>query len=377
MHAADVDFLLLPEVMAEVQEHLPELERDLHHLVQTPDSAELLASAFRHMHTIKGDFGYCRATPIIEFIHHLEGVLQSMRNRVFQCSALVAEALIQSMDQVSTMMESLAQTRQFDAKPRGALTGLIQQLAQAQNQQEADQAARYILLAEHDVNLGEAGQGDSAVPLPSAESVARALALGELLSDALGVRFPRWRGRAARQRELILELNQQYLHPSHADALIIAVYWHDVGLLAGPDSFMHNPPAPKTAAWSAYAEHPERAATWLLAVAPDCTEAAQIIRQHHQWVSGAGIPAAVYKTSLHQGALMLGCADLMFDRVAGLQGEDYQRGVLRTLFDVSAGFETRFDAALISAFESIVHGFAARAGAAASEQSGSVFHQSR
>lgn len=361
MHAADVDFSLLPEVMAEVQEHLPELERDLHHLVQTPDSSELLASAFRHMHTIKGDFSYCRAAPIIEFIHHLEGVLQSMRNRVFQCSALVAEALIQSMDQVSSMMETLAQTRQFDTTPRGALLGLIQQLAQAQTQQEADQAARYILLAEHDANLGEVGLG-AAAPLPSAENVARALALGEQLSQALAIRLPRWHDRAAQQRELILELNQQYMHPSHVDALSIAVYWHDVGLLAGPESFLHNPPAPKTAAWPAYAEHPERAASWLLTVAPDCTEAAQIIRQHHQWINGGGISAPQYKTSLHPGALMLGCADLMFDRVAGLRGEDYQRGVLRTLFDVSAGFETRFDAALISAFEAIVHGFAARTG---------------
>src|SRR5476649_2270274 len=114
MLATDVDFSLLPEVVAEVQEHMPGLERDLHRLVQTPDSSDLLASAFRHMHTIKGDFGYCRATPIIEFIHNLEGVLQSLRERKFQCSALIAEALVQSMDQVLLMMETLVQTQQFD-----------------------------------------------------------------------------------------------------------------------------------------------------------------------------------------------------------------------------------------------------------------------
>ncbi len=359
MRTADVDFSLLPEVIAEVQEHMPELERDLHRLVQTPDSADLLGSAFRHMHTIKGDFGYCRATPIIEFIHHLEGVLQSLRNRTFQCSALVAEALVQSMDQVQLMMETLEQTRQFDAKPRGAMIGLIQQLAQALNQQDADQAARYILLAAHDKNLGEAGQGGASAQPASADSIARALGQGKLLSNALVMRQPRWRGRVAQQCALILALNQQYLHPTQVDVLTIAVYWHDVGLLAGPDTFLQSPPTPNSADWSAYATHPEQAAAWLLAIAPDCTEAAQIICQHHQWVNGAGIATPAYDASPHQGALMLACADLMFERVAGLQGEEYQRGVLRTLFDVSAGFETRFDAALINAFEAVAHGLSA------------------
>ncbi len=356
MHAIDVDFSLLPEVVAEVQEHMPELERDLHRLVQTPDSTDLLASAFRHMHTIKGDFGYCRATPIIEFIHHLESVLQSLRDHTFQCSALVAEALVQSMDQVLLMMETLMQTKQFDTKPRGELISLIQQLAQARNQQVADQAARHILLAAHDKNLGEPGQGGIAARQASAESIARALALGELLSDALVARLPRWRDRAAQQCALILALNQQYLHPSNPDALTIAVYWHDAGLLAVPDSILQMPPVPKSADWPAYATHPERAAAWLLAVAPDCTEAAQIICQHHQWVNGAGIAASASEMTPHQGALMLGCADLMFERVTGLRGEEYQRGVLRTLFDVNAGFETRFDAALINAFESVAPG---------------------
>ncbi|MDR3411966.1 MAG: Hpt domain-containing protein [Formivibrio sp.] len=358
MHAADVDFSLLPEAIAEVQEHLPELERDLHRLVQSPDSGDLLASAFRHMHTIKGDFGYCRATPIIDFIHQLESVLQTMRDRSFQCSPLIAEALIQSMDQVQIMMETLAQTRQFDTKPRGALTGLIQQMAQARNQQDADQAARHILLAEQDVNLGEVGQGGEIAPLASTESVARALALGEQLASALVIRLPRWRGRAAQQCKLVLELNKQYLNPTNEDALKIAVYWHDVGMLACSDFSFQVQPTPKSEGWPIYAAHPDRAAAWLLAIAPDCTEAAQIICQHHQWVNGAGI-APVDKKQLHQGALMLGCSDLMFDRVMGLSGEDYQRGVLRTLFDVGAGFETRFDAALINAFETIAHGLTA------------------
>lgn len=356
MYAEEVDFSILTEVLIEVQEHLGELERDLHRLVQEPSSTDLLSSAFRHMHTIKGDFGYCHAAPIVEFVHHMEGVLQSLRERKFQCSALVAEALVQSMDQVQSMMETLSRSKRFDNVPRGVLTGHIKQLGQSRGQEAADQAARQVLLAVHDEFLGERDAGPADAPPVSAESIVRATALGEQLAQALAIRMPSWKNRIHQQRSLVLALNEHYPIPTSPETLTIAVYWHDVGLLAAPDSFLQTPAHPKSPEWQAYAAHPERAASWLLSVAPDCTEAAQIIRQHHLWANGAGIAALAYSLPPHQGAMMLACADMLHDQVAGLSGEEYRRGVLRTLFEVTGGLETRFDAALINAFESVAHG---------------------
>ncbi|SFN21967.1 Hpt domain-containing protein [Formivibrio citricus] len=355
MYAEEVDFSILPEVLVEVQEHLNELERDLHRLVQDPVSNDLLSSAFRHMHTIKGDFSYCHAAPIADFVHQLEGVLQSLRERKFQCSALVAEALVQSMDQVQSMMDTLARSKRFDGIARGVLTGHIKQLAQARGQESADQAARQILLTIHDEFLGERDAEVASAPAVSAESIVRATALGEQLAQGLALRMPRWKNRIHQQRNLVLALNERYPFPTPPETLTIAVYWHDVGLLAAPDAHLQSPPQPKSPDWAAYSAHPERAATWLLSIAPDCTEVAQIIRQHHLWANGAGIAAPAYGLPPHQGAMMLACADMLHDNVAGLSGEDYRRGVLRTLFDVTGGLETRFDAALINAFEAVAH----------------------
>lgn len=351
MRASDVDFSLLPEVITEVQEHVGELERDLHRLVQVPESHELLSSAFRHIHTIKGDFGYCNATPIVEFIHQLESIMQSLRSRIFQCSPLVAEALIQSMDQVQVMMEFLAAKHQYDPTPRTTLIRLIQTLGQARNQADADQAARHILLAINDEMLGERGEGNVMISPANPENIARARILGSELAAALARRHKPWLERTSLQVRLVKKLNQHFLYPVDSDALELATLWHDVGLLACPDACFISQPDENTPAWDSYAAHPELAATWLLAIAPDCHEAAQIIRQHHLGFNGAGIPAPHYPLPPHPAAMMLDCADLFFDRVSGLSGEEYRRGVLRSLFDVSAGFETRFDSSLISAFE--------------------------
>jgi HPt (histidine-containing phosphotransfer) domain-containing protein len=353
MTAVDVDFSLLPDVMTEVREHLPELEHDLHRLVATPDAGDLLSSAFRHVHTIKGDFGYCRATPIMEFVHRLEGVLQALRDRHFRCSALVAEALLQSMDQVPAMMEVLANTGAFDPTPRDALLKLIEQLAAATDQDLADQISRRILMLAHGAWLAEPEAPAVTEPGPSAEDVGRALAMGEHLASALAQRVPNWRGRALMQGKLVLALNERYDRPCHADSLRIAVLWHDVGLLSLSDMALRKPPTPKSVNWPAYASHPERAASWLLSVAPDCTEAAQIIRQHHLWHNGNGLPAPGYALPPHPGAQMLACADLLHGRVAGLHGEEYRRGVLRAVFDVNGGLEAQFDATLINAFQSV------------------------
>ena len=353
MRIADVDFSLLPDAITEVREHLQELEYDLHRLVQSPDSNDLLSSAFRHMHTIKGDFGYCNAMPIVEFIHHLEGVMQSLRSHQFACSALVAEAIVQSMDQVQNMMETLLQTRQFDQIPRTVLAELIQKLAASRNQPEADQAARHILLAATDENLGEPRTGIPLTLPASKESIAHALILGRQLCAALEARQPLWAGRALQQQALVSALNKHYLYPCNTDALDVAVCWHDVGLLACSDAALESSAASALADQASYVMHPERAASWLLSIAPDCIEAAQIIRQHHLWINGSGIAAPQYGLPPHPGALMLSCADVWFDRVAGLNGEEFRRGVLRALFDVNAGFETHFDSALISAFENV------------------------
>ncbi|WP_158229008.1 Hpt domain-containing protein [Chitinimonas sp. BJB300] len=358
MSLADVDFVLLPDVITEVQEHLPQLERDLHRLVEDPDSSDLIASAFRHVHTIKGDFGYCRATPIMEFVHEIEGVLQSLREKHFSCSPLVAEALLQSMDQIQPMIDSLVNTQQFDPTPRDVLLKLIVQLGNAWNQNEADNLSRKILLSAHGAWLAEPEDRVIAPePFSPEETPNSIIALGEQLAKGLACRQPAWRQRTRFQLAFITSLNQQYHPPSNSEALHIAVLWHDVGLLAEPDQLLLHPPTADSPDWERYILHPERSASWLLSIAPECIEAAQIIRQHHLWANGKGIAAPAYSLPPHPAAMMLAVADLLFDQVAGLTGVDYRRGVMRTLFEVNGHLDTRFDALVINAFETIAPTF--------------------
>lgn len=347
-----IDFDLWPDVITEVTEHLPALERELHQLVANPHSPDLLASAFRRMHTMKGDFGYCHATPIMQYMHHLENVMQSLRDQRFLCSPFIAEALIQSMDQVQEMMQAVSETGMCDDKPRDRLMRLIDQLGTATSQGAADTAARNVLLAAHDSWVED--EVVAAVPATPA-SLPVATAMGQQLAAALAARLPAWAGRVKLQTEVALALNTQYRNRCNPDSLALAVLWHDVGMLALPDALLAKAPKPKSADWPQYAAHPQTASDWLLAMAPDCVDAARMVRQHHQWVNGFGIRTAD-EGPVHPGALMIGCADLLADNVLGQDEEGYRRGVLRTLFDVNGGLDTRFDVPLINAFEVVARG---------------------
>ncbi|QDQ28881.1 hypothetical protein FNU76_22405 [Chitinimonas arctica] len=360
MDSEQVNFELLQDVMTELQDHLPLLEDDLHQLVRFPESVELVASAFRHMHSIKGDFSYCQATPIAEFVHRLENVMQSLRERRYLSSALISEAILQSMDRVRDMAMVLRSTRRFDETPLTGLLASIDELAEAGSQAAADQAARHILLAAH--SPGEllqtvsrwAPAGAEATPAAAAAvNSDAALRLGQQLASALGARHPPWHDRAARQLAMVLELNRHHSQKVAEAPLTLAVYWHDVGLLALPDALLANPPRAKDPQWPDWCQHPERAAQWLLTVDPGCEEAAQIIRQHHQWSDRRGFPARLGSEPLHPGAQMVACVDLFQDSVAGLCGEEYRRAALRAVFDIHGDLDTRFDAFLINAFQAV------------------------
>lgn len=352
MDVSQVDFDLLKEVVVELQDRLPLLEDDIQLLVRFRESPDLIAGAFRHMHTIKSDFTYCGAKPIADFVHHLESVLQSLREKRFLCTPLVAEAVLQSMDRLRDMALVLRRTHRFDDTPLNGLIASIEELANARNQAYADQAARHVLLAAHNPSdLPPHGNWAAPGSGVAASGIDKTIHLGEHLAQALAARHPAWSRRVACQLDIARVLNQRYSQPVDDQQLMVAVLWHDVGMLTLADEVFATPQQPQEPHLAAWVAHPEHSAQWLLAGSSGYDEAALMIRQHHQWADGRGYPARGSPTALHPGAQILACVDRFYEIVAGLDGEAYRRSALRAVFDIHGGLDTRFDALLINAFQ--------------------------
>jgi Chemotaxis protein histidine kinase and related kinases len=91
---------------------LDRLEKDLLDLENKPASKELIESAFRAMHTIKGVSGMYGFDFICEFTHHMESIYQAIREEKLQFNKEIFDITFQSVDHIRRLLsdEKLADT---------------------------------------------------------------------------------------------------------------------------------------------------------------------------------------------------------------------------------------------------------------------------
>lgn len=90
---------------------LDRLEKDLLDLENKPANKELIESAFRAMHTIKGVSGMYGFDFICEFTHHMENIYQCIREDKLQFNKAIFDITFQSVDHIRKLLsdEKLAE----------------------------------------------------------------------------------------------------------------------------------------------------------------------------------------------------------------------------------------------------------------------------
>ncbi len=83
---------------------LAELESLLLRLEDTPDDLELLNTIFRCAHSIKGGSATFGITDVAAFTHHLETLLDQLRNGKLKVDHAIAELLLLSLDQLKVLL---------------------------------------------------------------------------------------------------------------------------------------------------------------------------------------------------------------------------------------------------------------------------------
>ena len=83
---------------------LDRLEKDLLDLENKPADKELIESAFRAMHTIKGASSMFGFDFICEFTHHMESIYQSIRDNTLQFNKNIFDITFQSIDHIRKLL---------------------------------------------------------------------------------------------------------------------------------------------------------------------------------------------------------------------------------------------------------------------------------
>ncbi|HMZ00314.1 MAG TPA: Hpt domain-containing protein, partial [Burkholderiaceae bacterium] len=120
---------MLPAFIEEANEQVAAFEQLLLELEDAPDDHERLDALFRCAHTVKGSAGLFGLNRVVEFTHHVETLLDRLRDGLLQLTPGLSTLLLQSNDTIRELVATAQQPD--DPAARSARQALVQQLQQA------------------------------------------------------------------------------------------------------------------------------------------------------------------------------------------------------------------------------------------------------
>ncbi|MCF8209676.1 MAG: chemotaxis protein CheA [Rhodoferax sp.] len=98
----------MPAFISEAAEQIEAIETLLLELEEQPDNRELLDSLFRCAHTVKGSAGIFGLHRVVEFTHHVETLLDKMRDGDIALTPDISTLLLQCNDQIKFLVDTAA-----------------------------------------------------------------------------------------------------------------------------------------------------------------------------------------------------------------------------------------------------------------------------
>lgn len=111
-----IDLDLLNEFVAESNERMADVERQLLDLEAQGDAAdpELINTVFRAVHSTKGAAGFLGLDSIKDLSHHLENVLNLIRNKELKPNSAIIDALLESCDCLRSLVNNVDTSNDVD-----------------------------------------------------------------------------------------------------------------------------------------------------------------------------------------------------------------------------------------------------------------------
>ena len=127
---ADQDFIAqaMPAFISEAAEQIEAIEALLLELEEQPDDRELLDSLFRCAHTVKGSAGIFGLNRVVEFTHHVETLLDKMREGEIALTPDISTLLLQCNDQIKFLVDTAADESADTPELKAQRADLVMQL---------------------------------------------------------------------------------------------------------------------------------------------------------------------------------------------------------------------------------------------------------
>ena len=118
----------MPAFISEAAEQIEAIETLLLELEEQPDNRELLDSLFRCAHTVKGSAGIFGLNRVVEFTHHVETLLDKMRDGDIALNPQISTLLLQCNDQIKFLVDTAADESADTPEQKDMRADLVVQL---------------------------------------------------------------------------------------------------------------------------------------------------------------------------------------------------------------------------------------------------------
>ena len=118
----------MPAFISESQEQIDAIEQLLLELEDDPADRELLDALFRCAHTVKGSAGIFGLSRVVEFTHHVETLLDRMRDGDIALTPEISTLLLQCNDQIKWLVATAAMPDEDDESQRTLRADLVARL---------------------------------------------------------------------------------------------------------------------------------------------------------------------------------------------------------------------------------------------------------
>lgn len=345
----------LGEFADALMDHAPSIERDMARLSKDPGNRVVVADIFRALHNIKGDAALCRVEVAGLIAHPIESLLTRLRSGEVRYTPLLGEVILLALDRLELTIEALVAGKTVEHLKLVSLVAGLEQLSGV-SQAEIDPAAAQLIK----VVTGFQPQSTLRASIdklpvqdtPKATSMAPDLAFFQSLALQFEMRSPLFKGRTGRIHQLALDTNRVAGTPVDAVQLEAAVYMHDVGMMFLPEEVWLNVVSMSDEKRRVLQSHPGFSAG-LLDRMSGWKAAAEMVRQHHEMLDGAGYPGKLKGDEICPGAKILAIVDAFEAVMLKHNTRGHNRSILRAIAEVNA-CNNQFAPEWIEPFNSVV-----------------------
>jgi len=129
---------IFDEFVIEASEHLDNLESVLLELERDPENNDLINSAFRSMHTLKGGAGFLGLTKIVEVAHKAEDILGKVKENKMKLNSEILDVLLQTVDYIKSAI-SYYKNGEEPEEPTEIISKLSEILGEKQKQTKTNE----------------------------------------------------------------------------------------------------------------------------------------------------------------------------------------------------------------------------------------------